>query len=301
MDFDQLKYFVSVAQSRSFTAAAKRHHISQSAISRRVTELEKEIGTRLLIRDSHSVDFSDAGREFYEYAVSVLDMTDINLRRLDNISKGRIGRIRISSVPTSAHTLRRAIAQFHKLYPMIQIDLEYCVGKEQIVSISQGKHDFYFSFLDLLEAQDNLQCMTTDYDRFELYVPSDYAHLVNVQDFSSLNNIQLLSESLSQGPFLVSKILDICRSRGFDTDNTMFMGNLNSIADLANAGLGFTIIPHTMCRSICTDHLVAFTIPGEDAVLANAMGWPKGKLNSSSVKFLEVCRSMFSKPERFNG
>lgn len=301
MDFDQLKYFISVAQSHSFTAAAKRHHISQSAISRRITELEKELGSRLLIRDSHSVSFTDVGREFYEYAVSVLDMTDVTLRRIDNISKGRIGRIRISSIPTSPHTLHRAIAQFHKLYPMIQIDLDYCVGKEQIVSISQEKYDFYFSFQDLLEAQDNLQCMTTDYDRFELYVPSDFAPLVNVQDFSSLNKIQLLSESLSQGPFLVRKILDICQSRGFDTNNTVFMSNLNSIIALANAGLGFTIIPHTMCRSICTDHLANFTIQGEDAVLTNAVGWHEGKLNDASVKFLEVCRKLFANPESFTG
>lgn len=301
MDFDQLKYFVSVAQSHSFTAASKRHHISQSAISRRITELEKELGSRLLIRDSHSVSFTDAGREFYEYAVSVLDMTDTIQRRMDNISKGRTGRIRISGIPSSPHTLRRVIGKFHKLYPMIQIDLDYCVGKDQIIAISQEKYDFYFSFQNLLEAQNNLQFMTTDYDRFELYVPSDFAHLVNVNDFSSLGKISLLTESLSQGPFMVGKILDICQSRGFDINNTMFLNTLNTVIDLANAGMGFAIIPHTMSRSVCTDYLVAFSIPGDDADLTNAMAWHKGKLNDSSAKFLEVCREMFANPESFTG
>lgn len=301
MNFDQLKYFISVAQSHSFTAASRRHHISQSAISRRITELEKELGIRLLIRDSHSVSFTDAGREFYEYAVSVLDMTDVIQRRMDNIAKGRTGRIRISGIPSSPHVLRKIIGKFHELYPMIQIDLDYCVGKEQIIAISQEKYDFYFSFQNLLEAQNNLQFMTTDYDRFELYVPSNFAHLVNVQDFSSLSKISLLTESHSQGPFMVGRILDICQSRGFDINNTMFLNTLNSVIDLANAGLGFTIIPHTMHRSICTDNLVAFSIPGDDARLTNAMGWHNGKLNDSSEKFLKVCRELFASPENSAG
>lgn len=68
MDFDQLRYFISIAQSRNFTNAAKMHHITQPAISRRIDSLEKEIGCKLFVRNSHSVALTDAGQEFFEYA-----------------------------------------------------------------------------------------------------------------------------------------------------------------------------------------------------------------------------------------
>lgn len=293
MDFDQLRYFISVVQAKNFTAASKNHHISQPAISRRIADLETELGCKLLVRDSHSVSFTDAGKEFYEYAVFVLSKTDIITQRLDNIAKGRVGHVTVSVVPTSAHIIRIVMAEFYRRFPDIQVDLNYCQGKDQIASIRQGQHDFYFSFQSLLEAQGSLQILTTDYDRFELYVPGMHAHIADPRDLSSMNFLPLIVESAADAPFLVEKILDICQPRGFDISHTVTVNSFQSVIDLVNAGIGFTVFPHATARSTCTDHLVAFPIQGADALHANALAWNPAAMNDSTIRFLQVCQELF--------
>ena len=288
MDLDQLRYFTSVVQVKNFTAAARFHHISQPAISRRIADLEAEVGCKLLTRDSHSVNMTPAGIEFLAYAQDVLKNSESILQRMDSIAKGRTGYLTVMAVPTSAHIIRLVMTEFYKRYPNIQVDLSYGQGKDQISSIRQGKHDFYFSFQSLLEGRDNLEFMTTDHDRYELYVPSAYAHRVDNTDLRSLNFLPLILESQVDAPFLVDKVLALCESRRFDTANVVWTGSFQAVIDLTNAGIGFTVFPHAASRSACTDHLVSFSLPGEDAVQANAMAWNPASMNDSTLPFLEV-------------
>lgn len=293
MDFDQLKYFISIAQSRNFTAAAKVHHITQPAISRRIDSLEKEVGCRLLVRDSHKVMLTDAGQEFFDYAVSVMNMTDASQQRMENIARGRVGRVRISLVPSCAHAMRSAIIEFHHHYPMIQLDIDYHTGKEQISSIIQRKHDFYFSFETLANAQSELNSLVTDTDHYELLVPSAHSFRADADDLSTLNDLPLLTESRGDAPFFVPKVLEICSSRGFYTENRITCNSFTTMIDFANAGIGFTLIPHAMERSICTDYLVPFRLHGEDVQNPNTVSWFPDALNDTTVLFRNVCRELF--------
>lgn len=300
MDFDQLRYFISVVQARNFTAASRNHHISQPAISRRIADMEKELGCKLLIRDSHNVSFTDAGKEFYDYAVNVLSQTDLITQRLDNIAKGRVGRVTVSVVPSSAHIVRIVMAEFYRRYPDIQVELNYCQGKDQIASIRQKQYDFYFSFQNLFESCGNMAMITTDYDRFELYVPSRLAHIVDPENLSSMNSFPLILESAAAAPFLVEKALDICKPRGFDISNIVTVNSFQAVIDLVNAGAGFTVFPHATARSTCTDNLIAFPFQGADAINPNAVAWNNDAMNDSTVRFLHVCQELFRNVKKPN-
>lgn len=293
MDLDQLKYFISIAQSRNFTSAAKVHHITQPAISRRIDSLEKEIGCRLLVRDSHKVLLTDAGQEFFDYAVGVMNMTDATQQRMENIAHGRVGRVRISIVPSCAHAMRSAIIEFHHHYPMIQLDIDYHTGKEQISSIIQRKHDFYFSFASLANAQSELTSIQTDTDFYELFVPSSHSFRVDVDDLSTLNGLPLLTETKGDAPFFVPKVIEICASRGYNPGNCISCNSFTTMIDFANAGIGFTLIPHAMERSVCTDYLVPFRLHGDDVLNPNTVSWFPDAINDTTVLFRDVCKELF--------
>ena len=293
MDLDQLKYFISIAQTKNFTTAAKSHHISQPAISRRMEQLEREVGCRLLLRSSHKVALTDAGNEFYEYAVSVMGLTDALQQRIDNITKGRTGLVRVSITPTSAHVVRRVLLEFHREYPNIQIELDYHSGKEQIASVGQQKHDFYFTFRNLAEAQGVLETIVTDTDHFKLYVPAEYAYLADPDDLSTMNHVPLLTETRAYAPFYVSRILEICRARGYTSENIITCESFSSMVDFANAGIGFAIFPQAIERSICTDFLASFALTGEDVKNDNVLAWNPDSINDTTVKFLNICKRVF--------
>ena len=66
MDMVLLRSLLAVADSGTITDAAERIHVSQSALSRRLQQLEAELGTELLVRGSHGVELTDLGRQTVE-------------------------------------------------------------------------------------------------------------------------------------------------------------------------------------------------------------------------------------------
>ena len=72
MELRQLKYFVAVAEERSFTRAANRLHLVQSGVSATIKTLETELGIQLLDRNSKRVELTDAGVELLARAREVL-------------------------------------------------------------------------------------------------------------------------------------------------------------------------------------------------------------------------------------
>lgn len=72
MDLKQIRYFVAVAEERSFTAAAERLHITQPPLSRQIQLLEESLGVQLIERDNRPLTLTEAGRLFYEQSLQLL-------------------------------------------------------------------------------------------------------------------------------------------------------------------------------------------------------------------------------------
>ena len=72
MDIDSLRYFDAIATEKSFSRASERLFVTQPTLSRHIQSLERELGCRLLVRDTHSVDLTEEGQHCLEYARAIL-------------------------------------------------------------------------------------------------------------------------------------------------------------------------------------------------------------------------------------
>ena len=121
---DQLSLFLDVLESGSFSAAARRHPLTPSAVARRIDALERSLGSSLFSRSTHAVRATPAGLAFAERARRIL--AELHLARAEavSLSSAPEGLIRIDApAPFGRRHLAPAIAEFLVAYPGLDVQL----------------------------------------------------------------------------------------------------------------------------------------------------------------------------------
>ncbi|SMF73421.1 MULTISPECIES: LysR family transcriptional regulator [unclassified Pseudomonas] len=121
---DELQIFVSVIECGSISAAAEQVGQTPSAVSRTLSRLEAKLETTLINRTTRRMDLTEEGKYFFEQAKLILAQMDELEERLSSRQKNPAGRLRINAaVPFMLHGIVPYIAEFRRLYPQIQLEL----------------------------------------------------------------------------------------------------------------------------------------------------------------------------------
>src|SRR6266567_1378831 len=122
--FDAMQIFVRVVEKGSFSAVAKERGIGQPAVSKQISGLEDELGTELIHRTSRSIALTEAGRDFYESALRILDDFESATSRVGRGQTAPKGLIRVTVPPTFArlHMVSKLPAFFAD-YPDMAVEM----------------------------------------------------------------------------------------------------------------------------------------------------------------------------------
>lgn len=124
MNLKQLKYFVAIADERQITAAARKLHISQPPLSYELAQLEKELGTQLVVRGPRNAQLTDAGRLLYERATRILDMTSAAKREVTAFGQGMRGTLNIGTISSSGNIVPTgSMASYFLEHPDISFEV----------------------------------------------------------------------------------------------------------------------------------------------------------------------------------
>jgi DNA-binding transcriptional LysR family regulator len=149
MDARQMQYVVAVAEEGSFTKAAARHHIAQSALSHQVARLEAELDVRIFDRTSRSVRLSDAGHVVLPFVRQILqDMANARAA-LDELAGVMRGSLRVGMTQTAGRALDLValIGKFHRRYPGIELTTMTGPGGELVENLRNGSLDIALAAL----------------------------------------------------------------------------------------------------------------------------------------------------------
>ena len=102
MEIRQLRYFVTVAQTRHFGRAAERLHMAQSPLSQAIRQLESQVGATLFTRTTRRVELTPAGEAFLRDARRILDSVEAAQTRVPLIEAGNTGLLRVGATGLAA-------------------------------------------------------------------------------------------------------------------------------------------------------------------------------------------------------
>ena len=155
MELRHLETFVAVAEERSFSRAADRLHVVQSAVSATIRNLEREWGVTLFHRSTHRVELSDAGRTLLDEARAALAAAARVAQAVDEVRGGLRGTIRVgimqATIGVGGISVAAAISAFRAAHPAVTLTVRQGGSADQAERVRTGELDV--AFLGLPDAK----------------------------------------------------------------------------------------------------------------------------------------------------
>ena len=141
LDLRKVRYFVAVADRLHFGRAADELHIAQPVLSRQIRALEHDLGTPLLVRDSHGVELTDAGRQLLTDAGPLLASAQAARHRVTAAARGHR---RLMVGFRAGITAAAAVKEFAVRHPDVLVDVQRIESDEQAAMLLDGRIDVGF-------------------------------------------------------------------------------------------------------------------------------------------------------------
>ena len=297
MNLKQLEAFVRVAETKSFSTAAKMLFLTQPTVSAHIASLERELNTCLLIRNTKGVALSEAGKELYAYAEQMLELEQKIRERfgLTGRQSGSVLRIAASTIP-SQYLLPDIMARFRKEYPEEQLKLFETDSSGVVEMILSHKADVGFTGTVLERGsctyipfyQDELVILTPAAERYRARKYADIASWIPEEPV-------ILRE---EGSGTRKEALRLLAQTGIDITRlnvAAMMENQETIKRSVSSGMGISILSKLAAREeIDSGKLLAFPL-GEtggkrDINVVYDAGYPS---LPAADKFIKTVKQMY--------
>ncbi len=241
MQIETLKVFCDLVESRSFSRAAVRNFITQSAVSQQVKNLETRFETQLLRRDGKSVSPTPAGRVFYERSRSILDSFEHMQLEMKSIGQDMGGSVRVATIySVGLYEISIVVKTFLRIYPKVNLHVEYSSGARVYEDCLRGALDL--GIVTYPEARKGLRIISLPADKLVLICAPDHAlakrHHVDIHKLNGLNYIAFEKGIASR------RALDrIFQEHGIQVNIVMEFDNIETIKRSVEIGAGVSIVP----------------------------------------------------------
>ncbi|WP_040951610.1 LysR family transcriptional regulator [Gorillibacterium massiliense] len=242
MELRQLQYFIKVANKQHMTHAAEELHVAQSAVSRQIHQLEKELGLALFMQRGRNLMLTPAGKLFQARVESILGDLDRAVREVHEYLDPSLGEIRIG-FPHSLgiNLLPTVIADFKLTHPGVKFRLRQGTYNSLIRDVVNRETDL--AFISPFPEVHDLVCgdlLLTEELWAVLPPQHPLAHLeeIELRELKD-DSFVVFSEAYS----LRAIVLAACKKAGF-TPNIGFEGEeTDTIRGLVAAGMGVSLLP----------------------------------------------------------
>lgn len=243
MQIETLKIFCDLIETKSFSQAAERNFVTQSAVSQQLRVLEERFKRRLLerVRGRREVRLTETGEAFYEESRNVLAAYRSLEERLRTLSGTVSGTVRVATVYSiGLHELPPVVRRFMELYPQAKIDLEYSRTTRIVRDVMDGQVEL--GVVAYPEPRRGLQVVALPGDRLVLICPPQHplAKRRKVKA-SELHNQEFV---LFERDIPTRRATDrILRTHNVTVRRVAEFDNIETIKRAVEVGFGVAIVP----------------------------------------------------------
>tara|TARA_R110002073_G_scaffold25832_2_gene85217 strand:+ start:82855 stop:83730 length:876 start_codon:yes stop_codon:yes gene_type:complete len=286
MDSNSLSAFLAVADSGSFTAAAERLFLTQPAISKRIAQLEDQLGARLFDRIGRQVHLTEAGHALLPRARQVIRDLDDMSRAISGLSGEVSGTLRIgTSHHIGLHRLPPVLRQFSREFPKVQLDIHFIDSEEAWEGVLHG--DLELGVVTLPPIADDRVYSEAIWNDPLVFMAAP-EHPLATEQHVSLEMLTQYAALLPSPVTFTRRIVEaLFREQSLTLNISMSTNYLETIHMMVSIGLGWSLLPATML-----DEQVV-KLATDESVMHRQLGFvthPGRSLSNAAQRFLEILR-----------
>ena len=258
--FRRMEIFVAVVEAGQFTRAAEALHLSKSAVSHALTDLEKYLGFQLLIRNNRSLQLTDAGQNYYEQSARILsDIAELE-SKIRESDRAVSGRIRLSAPLTYAsYNLSPIIVAFMIENPEVVVEL---VLSETYIDLIEEGIDFAVRFGDLKDSG-LITRKISETSHVFCASPAFIKQNKGLTDLNALKNVNCLK--FTGNP--IWRVNKDGRTYNFTPKGTLISNSGEALREFAIAGQGVAFLPSFLADAAIADGRLKQILPKYKASL----------------------------------
>jgi len=296
MEIHQLRYFVAVAEERSFSRAAAKVRVAQPSLSQQIRKLEAEVGQPLFDRLPRSVVLTEAGRCLIDYARQILTSIGDAQRCVDELKADISGKLAVGAIPTIApYVLPDLVGKFQKHYPEVTLEIVEDVTEGITRRVEAGELDV--ALASTCQQTPTLRRESLGNEPLLALAPEGHPlakkTLVELDDLKS-QRFLLLHEMhcLSQ------QVHHLLEARRLRPEIALAGSQLGTIVNMVAAEIGISIVPQMMVKHQAIPGCVSlpFAPPVPEREL-NLLYNPLRFQSKAAAAFRQEAAAAFSPPD----
>lgn len=276
IDIPNLKAFVAVASHARMAEAADALNLSQPAVSKRLSELERRLDIRLFDRVGKSLALTAAGREFLGQAESLLAEHDRLQRLVGDLAQGQQSQLRLAtSHHIGLHLLPPILRQLRAEQPDLKLSIQFMDSDAAYAAVQAGQVDLALATLDPND-DSGVRAIPLWQDRLGWWVhPS---HPLAVSQDALQEHLALMPASGTHTRTLVEQALG-------GLGEVLVSNYLETLAAMVDAGLGWSVLPERLVRPGWVD-LVRPALTRELGAVVD----PRRQQGNAAQRLIELAR-----------
>jgi DNA-binding transcriptional LysR family regulator len=299
MEIRQLKAFLAIAELGTFTAGARRVHITQAAISMQIRQLENELGAKLFVRAPRRVILTEAGEQLLQRARQILREHDAAVDEIAELAGAERGRLRLGSASAMVTTdvLPRLLKEVRKQHGGSEITVASGTSESLVQQILAGEIDIAFVSLPVEARGINTERLSMD----QLVAIASPRHKLAKQ--RTISAYTLAGEKLILGERggNTRRLIDQFFSQaGVTLHVSMELSRQAAIRRMVEEDMGVGIVPlQSVVEAVAKGRLVRWWIEGAQINWELGVARLTGGYESPIMQtFLKLSRNYFGEPER---